>query len=405
MRHVVMISQIPLWSMDKAVGGPAFAQTVAHLAEKYRVSLVQPQTGYVEAADLPANVTLHPFEHRFHGALRNVPKLGWVADTAGWYTFRSSAWPTVERLCEAGDVDLVYGYEIYGTPVARRAADKFGLPMVARFQGTLMSERRKMRAATLRFWKHVRGLSVPADLIVMTNDGTLGLDYLLSIGQPADKIRFWMNGVDRSILDAPRRDVRAELGIAAGTPLLLTVSRLSFWKRVDRSLRLLAELAGRGSDAHLVVVGAGPEESRLRELTVALGLAGRVTFAGGVSRSDLASYYDSADAVLSLYDSSNLGNPSIEAMLLGRPLVAYDVGGTTDLVVDGVNGILVRDPDDASALADTVGALLGDEARRHELGASAAAWATENLWSWDDRMAAEIADLDALMSSWEYRGR
>ena len=236
MRHVVMISQIPLWSMDKAVGGPAFAQTVAHLAEKYRVSLVQPQTGYVEATDLPANVTLHPFEHRFHGALRNVPKLGWVADTAGWYTFRSSAWPTVERLCEAGDVDLVYGYEIYGTPVARRAADKFGLPMVARFQGTLMSERRKMRAATLRFWKHVRGLSVPADLIVMTNDGTLGLDYLLSIGQPADKIRFWMNGVDRSILNAPAHDIRERHGIPAEAPVLLSAWLVPDWSGTPTNL-------------------------------------------------------------------------------------------------------------------------------------------------------------------------
>ncbi len=149
--------------------------------------------------------------------------------------------------------------------------------------------------------------------------------------------------------------------------MLLTVSRLSFWKRVDRSIRLLAELAARGSSARLVIVGVGPEESRLRELAVALGIMDRVTFVGGVPRDQLASYYTSADLLLSLYDYSNLGNPAIEAMLLGVPVVAYDVGGTRDLVIDGVNGILVAEPDNASALADTVGALLDEP----ESGASA----------------------------------
>ncbi len=196
--------------MDKGVGGPAFAQTVGHLAERYKVSLVQPSTGYVESHDLPETVTLYPFEHRLHGTLRSVPKLGWLTDTAAWYTFQRSAWPTVKRLCQEGDVDLVYGYEIYGTPVARRAADAFDLPMVARYQGTLMSERQHMRLSRLRFWKHVRGLSTPADLVVMTNDGTLGRDYLLSLGHAEDTIRFWMNGVDRDILAAPRRDIRPE---------------------------------------------------------------------------------------------------------------------------------------------------------------------------------------------------
>lgn len=401
MRHIVMISQIPLWSMGKAVGGPAFQQTVTKLSKRFRVSLVQPSLAYVDPADLPENVTLFPFEHRFHGVWRQVPKLGWVTDTVGWYSFQSSAWPTVAELCRSGGADLVYGYEIYGTPVARRAADEFGLPMVARFQGTLMSERQKMRLARLRFHKHVAGLSVPADLVIMTNDGTLGLDYLLSLGHSEERIRFWMNGVDRSILDEPVRDVRAELGVPAEAQMLLTVSRLSFWKRVDRSIRLIAELKRRGSEARLVIVGTGHEESRLRELAVAENVADRIVFAGGVARQDLASYYRSADLLLSLYDFSNLGNPAIEAMLLGTPLLAYDVGGTTDLVRDGENGVLTARPDDAAHLADTVETMLGDAEGLKALGESASRWAAENLWSWERRIDAEANELDRLVDERE----
>lgn len=401
MRHIVMISQIPLWSMGKAVGGPAFQNTVRALGKRYRVSLVQPSLEYVDPADLPEGVTLYPFEHKLHGLWRSIPKIGWATDTAAWYTFQSSAWPVVKRLCEEG-ADLVYGYDIYGTPVARKAADRFGIPMVSRFQGTLMTERQHMKLARVRFHKHIEGLAVPADLAIMTNDGTGGRDYLLSLGHPEDKIRFWMNGVDRAILSIPRRDIRAEIDVPANAPLLLTVSRLAFWKRVDRSLKVLAELEARGTLAYLVVVGTGHEESRLRELAVALGVAERVRFVGGVARDDLPSYYSSADVVMSLYDFSNLANPVIEAMLLGRPLVVYDVGGTSDLVKDGVNGVLVTEPDDTGKLTDTVAGLLGDAEKSAALGASAAAWADTNIWTWDERMAAETAELDRLMES---RGR
>lgn len=392
-----MVSQIPLWSMGRNVGGPAFQQTVRHLSRRYRIALVQPELDYVGNEDLPENVELHTFRHRFHGALRHVPKLGWVADTLGWYSFGWSAWPVVRTLCERGDVSLVYGYEIYGAPVARRAASAFGLPLVTRFQGTLMSQRRYMPLSNLRFWKHVRGLATPADLVIMTNDGTQGAEYLRSLGHPLERIRFWMNGFDRDIEQFAVRDVREELGIPAGAPLLLTVSRLSNWKRVDRSVNALAALRARGLDAWLVVVGVGPERSRLENLASGLGIADRVVFAGAVPRGSLASYYRSADLVLSLYDFSNLANPVIEAMVLGAPVLAYEVGGTSELVKDGVNGLLTPDADDAVGLAGLLGRLLQDEEGLRRLGASARTWALDNVWTWQERMQVEADDLDSLI--------
>jgi len=110
-----------------------------------------------------------------------------------------------------------------------------------------------------------------------------------------------------------------------------------------------------------------------------------------------ASYYTTADLLLSLYDFSNLGNPTIEAMLLGTPLLAYDTGGTTDLVHHGVNGVLTRAPDDVSALADVVQSLLADRAELQRLGSSARRWAAENLMSWDERIAMEADALDRLI--------
>lgn len=397
-RHIVMVSQIPLWSMGKAVGGPAFHSTVNALAERFRVSLVAPRLDYVDPADLPEGVTLHQFEHRLHGLWRQVRKLGWVTDTLGWYTFRRDAQPIVDELCAKGDVDLLYGYEIYGVPVVRRAATRFKLPMVARYQGSLMSTRRHERLAWLRYWKHLQALKTPADLIVMTDDGTLGDELLRDLGHSAERVRFWMNGADFSIRELPSRDVRGELGIPPERKLLLTVSRLSYWKRVDRAIRALAELLARGVDAQLVIVGVGPEEAKLRTLAEELGVTDRVLFAGGVARPDLPSYYRSADVLLSLYDYSNLGNPAIEAIVLGRPVVALNVGGTDHLVHDGVNGLLVDDAGPAS-VADAVQPLLEDRARAEDLGRRAGEWADGCLWTWRQRMDAEIEALEELMAS------
>jgi glycosyltransferase involved in cell wall biosynthesis len=395
-RHIVLISQIPLWSMARAVGGPAFQRTLLALAEEYRVTLVTPRLDYVDGSDMPENVELAEFDHRLHGLWRSVRKVGWVTDTLAWYTFQWSAWPIVKRLCQKGDVDLVYGYEIYGTPVAAEAASSFGIPSIARYQGTLMSVRQNMTGAGIRFWKHIHALRKTADLYIMTNDGTQGDRYLIENGAPSDRIRFWMNGADFSIADLPVRDVRADNSIPEDAPVMLTVSRLSHWKRVDRALRVLAEVLDRGIDAHLIVVGTGEEEVALKRLCTDLRLSGNAHFVGGVARSELASYYASADVLLSLYDFSNLANPVIEAMVLGRPVIALDTGGTSDLVKNGINGYLVPVAEEGS-VASLAASLLEDPDEAARLGRTAATWARENLWTWGERLTAEKDEIAALL--------
>jgi glycosyltransferase involved in cell wall biosynthesis len=398
-RHIVMITQLPLWSMDRSVGGPALEQTVRGLARRFRVSLVQPLTGYVTPADLPENVTLHPCRPLASDELERIPKVGWIAAAFGWYSFRAAAWPIVRDLCRRGDVDLVYGYEIYGTPVARRAAVAYGLPAVSRFQGTLMASRRHLPLANLRFHRYIAGHTIPADLIIMTNDGTCGRDYLLSLGQPAERIRFWVNGSESVPPREARDSSRRTLGVPDSAPLLLTVSRLVDWKRVDRAIRAIAQPALATLDTHLVVAGTGTDEARLRALADELDVSGRVRFVGAVPRGELASYYGAADLLVSLYDHSNLANPVMESMRAGLPVLALDVGGTSTVVKDGTNGALVPDGEDAVAVAGRIAALLSDREALRALGGSARQWAEKNLWTWEKRIATEADELDALIDA------
>ncbi len=95
----------------------------------------------------------------------------------------------------------------------------------------------------------------------------------------------------------------------------------------------------------------GEQEANLRAQAERLGIADRVHFVGAVPRDELAGYYRSATALLALGIYSNLGNPLIEAMLLGTPIITLAEGHTDHLVHDGVNGFFVYDPDPA-AIAD-----------------------------------------------------
>lgn len=390
---IVLVSQIPMWSMGRSVGGPAFRHTVTALAERYDLTVVTPELPYVHPGDFPTGVRVETFKHHFHGTFRRVRKVGWVFDTLAWYTFRIFAWRIVKRICTEEKVDLVYGYEIYGVPVARKAADRFRIQMVARYQGTLMSSRKNERLWRQRYHKHVAALETPADLYIMTNDGTDGRRVLLELGAEDGRIRFWMNGIDHEIADsAPDRDsAREDLGLGREDRVLLTVSRLSGWKRVDRAIEVLRELEHRGMRCTLLVVGSGADLARLSELAEGLD----VRFTGGVDRQELLAYYRAADALLSLYDYSNLANPVFEAMALGTPVVALDVGLTKDLVIDGVNGRLVTESQVPLAAYE----LLADPESAAALGRRGAEWSRSNLRSWDERMAVEIEELDALLAA------
>ena len=83
----------------------------------------------------------------------------------------------------------------------------------------------------------------------------------------------------------------------------------------------------------------------------------------------------------------------MEAMMAGTPVAALDVGGTRDLVHDGVNGLLL-DEAAPGAIADHVELYIAEPLRADSLGRSARDWAAANLWDWDARMEAEASALE-----------
>ena len=120
-----------------------------------------------------------------------------------------------------------------------------------------------------------------------------------------------------------------------------------------------------------------------------------ITFAGAVPHSDVMKYMSLGDIFVSLYDLSNVGNPLLESMALGKCIVTLENGGTSSIVKDQINGILLN-PDKLDTLPDVIISLLDDDERRNRLGQNAKAFALNSFWTWDDRMKREIAEVECL---------
>jgi glycosyltransferase involved in cell wall biosynthesis len=161
------------------------------------------------------------------------------------------------------------------------------------------------------------------------------------------------------------RDVRADLGIPSGDPVVGTVCVLRPQKALQVLVEASAILRGEFPSLKVLIAGDGPEREDLEALIHRLDLEGSVALLG--RRTDVPDLIQAFDVAVSCSDFEGTPLAVMEYMEGGRPVVATRVGGVPDLIEDGVQGLLVerRDPE---ALARSVAELLRDPRRREEMG-------------------------------------
>lgn len=182
-------------------------------------------------------------------------------------------------------------------------------------------------------------------------------------------------GVPADVLHPPP-PARAYRSEAYGDEFFV-VSRLTPLKRIDLVLRALAEPGG--ETLTLAVGGVGEEAPRLHALAASLGIGARVRFLGALDESGLLDAYARCRAVVFTPQAEDYGFVTSEAFASGRPVITCtDSGGPTELVRDGVTGLVV--PPDPAALAAAMQRLAGDAATAERLGAAARDTASAMSW-------------------------
>lgn len=310
-----------------------------------------------------------------------------------WRRYEPQWWEeTYERLKAAHaehPLDAVISMSAGALGWLARARTELRIPSLVVLHGSLRAEltRAWVGARTLRgsyrlartAWRAAPLLlrwrrAAPAVAAWAPVSQAVATEFGRELGVGADRMAVIPPGVDverfrpEPIVGETWRDAT---GLSGDDQVLVMASRLEPVKGVNVAIEAVARLRSRRDDVVLVVAGTGPYVGALRRSARMLDLGPAVRFLGLVDHEELPAVLAAADLFL-LPPLGPEGFPlsATEASAAGLPVVASDVPGVREAVIDGVTGLLVA-PGDPDALAGRVQELLSEPARRKELGKQA----------------------------------
>lgn len=219
-------------------------------------------------------------------------------------------------------------------------------------------------------------------LVISPSPGIVKVMQKIGVNAPISVIP---NGIDLAPFQHPPRTItRADLNIPAEAVVLVYVGRLSPEKNLAFLLRAFLGVAAARPEAHLLLVGDGPEMEGLRAQTAQAGMAARVTFAGKAPYAKIPDYVALADAFVTASETEVHPLSLIEALAAGVPAVGIQSPGVGDTLVDGDNGLL-SGPDMAAFTAKLMLMVMETEHRKRM-----AARAAESALTYDIHRTARL---------------
>lgn len=312
-----------------------------------------------------------------------IPKFGARRNAAA---IAKAVLPFAEDIHRAHPVDVIDAEFFFPDgPAAAIVAQAMHLPFTI-----------KARGADISMWsgygfgrEQILDAAAKADGLLAVSEALKR--EMVSLGMDGDKITVHYTGLDRDrFRPLDHTQLRAQLGrqlgfdLPAKAPLLACVGALIDRKGQDIAIRALARLP----DARLVLVGKGETRDFLRALSVELGVAERLHFAGSLDHDLMPLVLSAADVMVLPTASEGLANAWVESIACGTPVVTCDVGGAREIIDNDIAGRLVaRNPD---AVADAVEAILANPPDPEEVAATA------ERFSWKANAEALAAHLERL---------
>jgi glycosyltransferase involved in cell wall biosynthesis len=266
-----------------------------------------------------------------------------------------SSLTTFLETIKSNDLIHVHGHPYLSSFLAAKIAKRYSKPLVLTQHNTFI-EYNNIWDTAERLNDLVIGKQVlnEADKIIAVSNATR--NYILSLGADPEKIEVVHNGVDLDRfkpLSEIKGEMRKKLGIPEDAIVVLTVRRLVYKNGIDTLLESAALVVKKNPLLVFVVVGKGPDFEEVKERMAHLGIQRNFRVTGFVSDKDLPLYYNVAD-LFALPSKSGEGLPLVvlEAMACGLPVIATNVGGTSEVMSEAY-GKLVP-PNSPESLAEAV---------------------------------------------------
>ena len=195
-------------------------------------------------------------------------------------------------------------------------------------------------------------------------------DVVANLGCPPDFVRVLYNGIDVQEYSSVQPDpkLRRQLAIREGKRVVVMLARLVPQKGHMHLIRALEAVRDELPPTHVLLVGSGKLREALEQEVRQRRLGEMVSFAG--FRLDVPQILALADLSVLPSDREGFSNAVVEAMAAGVPVVATNVGGNREAIVNGESGILVE-PHDSRALGQAIKTLLTDEPLRRRMSEAA----------------------------------
>ncbi len=301
-----------------------------------------------------------------------IPRVGMSLAPALLY---GAAAAFLRRLLAGGArIDAIDAHYLYPDGVAAVwLGRRLGVPVVITARGTDVSLIPHYRIPR----RLIRGAIAGAAALVAVSAALKAA--LVELGAPVDKVTVLRNGVETAVFTPPadRAAARAALGLTR--PTLVSIGHLIERKGHHLVIEALRSLPEWG----LIVVGEGPEQSRLAGLIRGLGLEDRTRLLGARPHTELPALYGAADALVLASSREGWANVLLESMACGTPVVATNIWGNPEVVQERAAGVIVERS--AEAIAEGVRRLAAEAPDR------AATRAYAERFSWDETTAGQLA--------------
>ncbi len=291
---------------------------------------------------------------------------------------------------EGGPYDLVHANYWLSGLAGHQIKHELDIPLVSTFHTLdrvkaeampedLMSDLNSRRA-------HAESIVIGCSDSVLASCSVEAEQIVGLYGADPTRISIVPPGVDHAFFGPGNRlQARRALGLPLKGALLLFVGRIQPLKGAQVAVDAVGDLADRGIDANLVIVG-GPSGvdgietmQQLRATVERRGLGDRVQFRPPQPHELLSSYYRAADVTICPSRSESFGLVALESAACGTPVVAAAVGGLTTLVDDEVTGVLI-DGRDSRDFADALERIITDPAKASSFGQASVRRASSYTW-------------------------
>jgi glycosyltransferase involved in cell wall biosynthesis len=281
--------------------------------------------------------------HNDHAYMKRAIQLGLdVVAINETSSFDKKVISQINQVIKKRSIDILHTHDFRSNIYGLICAKRMRLPLVSTCHGWISNNTKgKIYTAIDKYLLRYH------DRVIVVSE--IMKDHLIKNGVKEDKIHVINNAlvINDYVIDRNNNRFRKEFNISADKRVIANIGRLSPEKKQDGFLKAAKYVADNNEYLVFVLIGIGPEEKRLKQLASDLGIKEKVIFTG--YRNDMVNIYNGTDLVVQSSITEGMPNIVLESLLMGVPVIATNVGGTSQIVKDGVHGTLIE-PENIDAL-------------------------------------------------------